>query len=85
MFKGVWKKLLRVSLSEGKITTEDISEKLFEKYMGGSGIATKYLYDEVPPKTDPFSKKTSSSLPQDPFRELQFQAVPNGQSYLGLL
>lgn len=42
-------KILRVDLSAGKISTEDLDEATLIKWVGGVGLGAKYLYDEVPP------------------------------------
>ena len=52
---GYHKKLLRVDLSNRKIETEDLDEKLIQKYIGGLGIEAKILYEETGPETDPLS------------------------------
>ncbi len=36
-------KILRVNLTHGKITTEDISDQMKEKFLGGRGFAVKIL------------------------------------------
>jgi aldehyde:ferredoxin oxidoreductase len=53
MFFGFIGKILRVDLSSGKITEEELREDTTKKYIGGVGIATRYLYDEVPKGADP--------------------------------
>ena len=53
MFFGFMGKILRVDLPSGKISEEVLREDLARKYVGGVGIATKYLYDEVPKGADP--------------------------------
>lgn len=53
---GNWGKLLRVNLADQSYTIEDIPEKLFKQYMGGTGLAIKYLADEVDPSIDPLGK-----------------------------
>lgn len=50
---GLMGKILRVNLTKGKITKEKISENLAKKYLGGRGLASKYLFDEVKPEVDP--------------------------------
>ena len=45
--------ILRVDLFTGSITKEQIPEHWMRKYLGGAGIASKYLFDEVPPDIDP--------------------------------
>ena len=45
-------KILRVNLQEGKIETEDLREDWTQMFIGGAGLATRYLYDEVPQGVD---------------------------------
>ena len=68
MPKNIWRKLLRVNLSNGKLKEESIPEKLFEKYIGGSGLATKYLYDEVPARTNALDPKNKIIFATGPFQ-----------------
>ncbi|MBT3807149.1 MAG: putrescine aminotransferase [Desulfobacula sp.] len=48
--------MLHVDLSNNKIQSKTIPKKLREQYIGGWGLATKYLYDTVDPKVDPLSE-----------------------------
>ncbi len=41
-------KLLRVDLTNEQITEEKLDEETARKYIGGTGIGAKYLYEEVP-------------------------------------
>jgi aldehyde:ferredoxin oxidoreductase len=41
-------KMLRVDLSEGTTSTEELDRSFVEKWVGGIGFGTKYLYEEVP-------------------------------------
>ncbi len=45
--------ILRVDLTEGSISSEEIRRDWAEKYIGGSGLATRYLYEQVPKGIDP--------------------------------
>lgn len=49
------RKVLRVNLSSGKISKESINENLIKRYLGGRGLATKYISMEIDPKVDPLS------------------------------
>jgi len=68
MTKGIWGKLLRVNLSNQLIKNELIPEDLLKQYLGGSGLATKYLYDEVPAKTDPLAPENKIIFATGPFQ-----------------
>jgi len=46
-------KILRIDLTTGTINEEEIRTDWARKYIGGAGLATKYLYEEVPPDVDP--------------------------------
>lgn len=49
------KKLLRVNLTTQKIKSEEIPEDIVKKFIGGRGLASKILTDEVDAKTDAFA------------------------------
>lgn len=49
---GYMGQILRVDLSRGKITKEEIRHDWAVKFLGGAGLATKYLYEEVPKGVD---------------------------------
>ena len=53
MNMGFMGKLLRVDLSAQEISIEQLNEEWAKKYIGGAGLATKYLYEEVPAGVDP--------------------------------
>jgi aldehyde:ferredoxin oxidoreductase len=46
-------KILRINLTSGEINEEFPDEKTLKMYLGGAGLATKYLIDEVPKGIDP--------------------------------
>jgi len=41
-------KILRIDLTQKRIGVEDLDEAILRKWVGGVGLAAKYLYDEVP-------------------------------------
>lgn len=45
---GYTGKMARVDLSKGQIFYEEISEQRIEKWIGGTGLGVKVLYEEVP-------------------------------------
>ena len=53
MANGYMGKILRINLSEGKIEEENLRQDWAQKFIGGAGLATRYLYDEVPAGVDP--------------------------------
>ncbi len=46
---GYLKKFLRVDLSSMQVKEEELRDEILEKYVGGTGIGARYLFDEVPP------------------------------------
>lgn len=50
---GFMGKILRVNLTEQKIFEEEIPEKVAKMFLGGGGLATKYLYDDLKKGIDP--------------------------------
>jgi aldehyde:ferredoxin oxidoreductase len=46
---GYGLRILRVNLSKGQTDVEEISDDMARKYVGGTGLGAKYLYEEVPP------------------------------------
>ncbi|MDE3088558.1 MAG: aldehyde ferredoxin oxidoreductase family protein [Chloroflexota bacterium] len=46
-------KLLIVDLSSGTFTTESLNEHYAEQYIGGAGLAARYIYDAIDARTDP--------------------------------
>jgi len=46
-------KILRVNLTEGIISEEEIQQDWLKDFLGGSGLATRYLIAQTPKGTDP--------------------------------
>src|SRR4030042_964710 len=59
-------KVLRVDLTEKKVTSQDTDPTISKAYIGGVGIGARILYDEVPPGIawdDPENRLIFSSGP----------------------
>ena len=54
---GYMNKILRVDLSSGKITEEFPDENTLRTYLGGAGLASKYLFDEIKKGIDPLGSE----------------------------
>ncbi len=53
---GAWQgQILRVNLTKGTCKKEKLDPKLARAYIGGRGLGTKILYDEIDPKVDSLS------------------------------
>ncbi len=50
---GYTGKVLRINVTTGRITKEELSDKDAKQYLGGRGLGAKYLFDELKPGTDP--------------------------------
>ena len=53
MITGYVGKLLRVDLTEGQMAEEPLNEDYARAFIGGSGLASRYIYDMVTEKTNP--------------------------------
>ncbi len=49
---GYCGKILRVDLNKGVTVAEPVDEAMLRKYVGGSGLGIKFLYDEVHPEVE---------------------------------
>ncbi|MDH3568278.1 MAG: aldehyde ferredoxin oxidoreductase, partial [Desulfobacteraceae bacterium] len=56
---GLMGKILRVNLTDRNIFQEEIPEEMAKKYLGGRGLASKYLFDEVKPKISPLGPENN--------------------------
>lgn len=63
-------KILRVDLSSGRTRSEPLPEKWARDYLGGKGLAIKYLYEELAPGTGPLSPANKLVLMTGP-KEMQ--------------
>ena len=50
-------KILRINLSNGRVSTETIPEKIAADFIGGRGYGIRYLYNEIKPGTDPLGEQ----------------------------
>ena len=65
--KGIWNKIIRVNLSICQVTIENLDEELWRKYLGGSGLGAKLLYDEVNKNVDPLGIENKIYFLTGPF------------------
>lgn len=56
---GYTEKVLRVNLTEGKISTEPLNMELAKKYLSGRGLAGKMFFDEVAADVDALSPENT--------------------------
>ena len=68
---------LRVNLDNLENKVESVSEELARKYLGGSGYASKLIYDEIKPGIDPLSPENMLILATGP---LSLNKIPGGGS-----
>jgi len=72
-------KLLRVNLTSGKHTIEPVNREWAEDYVGGRGLAARYLYEEMDPTADPLSPENVLIFATGP---LTGTPVPCGARYM---
>lgn len=72
-------KILRVDLTNGTFSAEDVDPNVARDFIGGRGWAIKYLYDEVDPKVDPLSPDNKLIFATGP---LTSTPAPTGNRYM---
>jgi len=72
-------KVLRVDLTNEKVTVEEIDPQVAHDFIGGRGWAIKYLYEEVNPTVHPLSPENKIIFATGP---LTGTPVPTGNRYM---
>ena len=72
-------KLLRVDLTTGTCSVEEIPADWLKDYIGGRGLADRYLYDEMDPTVDPLSPENKLIFATGP---LTGTPAPCGARYM---
>jgi aldehyde:ferredoxin oxidoreductase len=72
-------RLLRVNLTNGAIREEAIAEEEARKYIGGRGLAIKYLMEGMDPRADPLSPENRLIFATGP---LTATPAPTGNRYM---
>jgi len=63
---GYHGKVLRVDLGQGKVSTESLDEHLVRNYVGGRGLGTAILWNDLPPGMDALSPENRLILVTGP-------------------
>ncbi len=71
--------ILRINLSTGDIKKESLDESFARNFLGGRGIASKILYDELPAGMDPLSPENKLIFAAGP---LTGTSAPTGGRYM---
>lgn len=64
---GYCGKILRVNLSDGRVWNQSLDENFYRKYIGGSGIGAKLLYDMTDGNTNPMGPENPLIFMTGPF------------------
>ena len=72
-------KILRINLTDRTYAVENLDMNLAKKFIGGRGLGTKILFDEVDPMVDPLSPENKVIIANGP---LTGAAVPTGCRYM---
>ncbi len=76
---GYMGKLLRINLTDSTVKVEDLDFELAKKYVGGRGLGTKILFDEIDPKIDALSPENKIIFINGP---LSGTPTPTGGRYM---
>jgi aldehyde:ferredoxin oxidoreductase len=66
MSYGFMGRILRVNLDEGRVTEEELRRDWARAFLGGAGLATRYLYELVPQGSDPLGAQNALILMTGP-------------------
>ena len=72
-------KVLRVNLTAGTTQVEPLREDWAKDYIGGRGLADRYLYEEMDPAVDPYSPENTMIFATGP---LTGTPIPCGARYM---
>ncbi len=72
-------RILRVNLSTGAVSVEEVDPRMAKDFIGGRGWAIRYLYDEMDPKADPLSPENKLIFATGP---LTATPIPTGNRYM---
>ncbi|MEW6667339.1 MAG: aldehyde ferredoxin oxidoreductase family protein [Thermodesulfobacteriota bacterium] len=78
MPNGYAGRLLFVDLTRGTIRTESLGEELYRKYLGGTGLGARILYERMKPGADPLGPENMLGFVTGP---LTATGVPGGGRY----
>ncbi|MHB8993166.1 MAG: aldehyde ferredoxin oxidoreductase family protein [Chloroflexota bacterium] len=65
--KGVWNKLLRVDLTEGRVWDQDVPDEVYANYLGAAGLGAWVMYNEVPASVKSFDPENRIIFATGPF------------------
>jgi aldehyde:ferredoxin oxidoreductase len=71
MMKGVWGKILRVDLTNGRCRFEKLSGEVYENFMGGAGLVAYTLWRECPQGTTAFEPANRIVFATGPFQGMK--------------
>ena len=72
-------KLLRIDLTDNSVAVEEIPPGRLEAYLGGRGLAVRYLMDEIDPRVEPLAPQNKLILANGP---LTGTPIPTGARYM---
>jgi aldehyde:ferredoxin oxidoreductase len=78
MSTGRWGRIVRVDLTRGIVKDQTLGERIVKNFLGGTGVAAKILFDEVPPGISAFNPANKLVFMTGP---LTGAPVPAGARY----
>ncbi len=79
MWHGWTGNVLRVDLSEPRVTVEALDRRAAEAFIGARGLGVKYLYDEIDPRIDALDARNKLMFVTGP---LTGSGAPGGSRYM---
>jgi aldehyde:ferredoxin oxidoreductase len=66
--KGIWKKILRIDLTTGRHSYEELPEIVYEYFLGGAGLSAYFLWKECPAGTKALDPENRLTFAVGPFQ-----------------
>jgi len=77
-YSGYKGKILKINLTNKKVTTTEVTDEFARKYLGGNGFAARYLFDMVDPRIDAYDASNVVAMMTGPFQGIN---IPTAGKY----
>lgn len=77
-YSGYKGKILKINLTNKKVSTIEVTDEFARKYLGGNGFAARHLFDMVDPRIDAYDVSNVVAMMTGPFQGIN---IPTAGKY----